>query len=378
MQRWIMHVDMDAFFASVEQLDNPELRGLPVIVGGLSGRGVVSTCSYEARKFGVHSAMPMHMARRLCPQGVYIQGRMQRYKELSDKIMDIFRSFSPLVEQLSVDEAFLDVTGMEGLYPDVVTLAKAIKNKIYSDTGLHASVGIAPNKFLAKLASDLEKPDGLVLIKPETAAAFIAPMPVRKIFGIGKAAEEQLLQYGINTIGKIAAADIKILQKVFGINAQTVHDLARGIDNRPVVNETEAKSIGKEHTYDKDLYDENDLRKAVRDLCGETGWRLRRRGLIGYTVTLKVKFSSFKTITRSITSEMPVAYDEEIYALALKLLRQVKFTEGVRLLGVSISHLESEDAAPVLNFNENERLKKRNQAVDLLKNRFGEGIIKRG
>ena len=378
MQRWIMHVDMDAFFASVEQLDNPKLRGLPVIVGGLSGRGVVSTCSYEARKFGVHSAMPMHMARRLCPQGVYIQGRMQRYKELSDKIMDIFRSFSPLVEQLSVDEAFLDVTGMEGLYPDVVTLAKAIKNKIYSDTGLHASVGIAPNKFLAKLASDLEKPDGLVLIKPETAAAFIAPMPVRKIFGIGKAAEEQLLQYGINTIGKIAAADIKILQKVFGINAQTVHDLARGIDNRPVVNETEAKSIGKEHTYDKDLYDENDLRKAVRDLCGETGWRLRRRGLIGYTVTLKVKFSSFKTITRSITSEMPVAYDEEIYALALKLLRQVKFTEGVRLLGVSISHLESEDAAPVLNFNENERLKKRNQAVDLLKNRFGEGIIKRG
>lgn len=378
MQRWIMHVDMDAFFASVEQLDNPELRGLPVIVGGLSGRGVVSTCSYEARKFGVHSAMPMHMARRLCPQGVYIQGRMQRYKELSDKIMDIFRSFSPLVEQLSVDEAFLDVTGMEGLYPDVVTLAKAIKSKIYSDTGLHASVGIAPNKFLAKLASDLEKPDGLVLIKPETAAAFIAPMPVRKIFGIGKAAEEQLLQYGINTIGKIAAADIKILQKVFGINAQTVHDLARGIDNRPVVNETEAKSIGKEHTYDKDLYDENDLRKAVRDLCGETGWRLRRRGLIGYTVTLKVKFSSFKTITRSITSEMPVAYDEEIYALALKLLRQVKFTEGVRLLGVSISHIESEDAAPVLNFNENERLKKRNQAVDLLKNRFGEGIIKRG
>lgn len=378
MQRWIMHVDMDAFFASVEQLDNPELRGLPVIVGGLSGRGVVSTCSYEARKFGVHSAMPMHMARRLCPQGVYIQGRMQRYKELSDKIMDIFRSFSPLVEQLSVDEAFLDVTGMEGLYPDVVTLAKAIKSKIYSDTGLHASVGIAPNKFLAKLASDLEKPDGLVLIRPETAAAFIAPMPVRKIFGIGKAAEEQLLQYGINTIGKIAAADIKILQKVFGINAQTVHDLARGIDNRPVVNETEAKSIGKEHTYDKDLYDENDLRKAVRDLCGETGWRLRRRGLIGYTVTLKVKFSSFKTITRSITSEMPVAYDEEIYALALKMLRQVKFTEGVRLLGVSISHLESEDAAPVLNFNENERLKKRNQAVDLLKNRFGEGIIKRG
>ena len=378
MQRWIMHVDMDAFFASVEQLDNPELRGLPVIVGGLSGRGVVSTCSYEARKFGVHSAMPMHMARRLCPQGVYIQGRMQRYKELSDKIMDIFRSFSPLVEQLSVDEAFLDVTGMEGLYPNVVTLAKAIKNKIYNDTGLHASVGIAPNKFLAKLASDLEKPDGLVLIRPETAAAFIAPMPVRKIFGIGKAAEEQLLQYGINTIGKIAAADIKILQKVFGINAQTVHDLARGIDNRPVVNETEAKSIGKEHTYDKDLYDENDLRKAVRDLCGETGWRLRRRGLIGYTVTLKVKFSSFKTITRSITSEMPVAYDEEIYALVLKLLRQVKFTEGVRLLGVSISHLESEDAAPVLNFNENERLKKRNQAVDLLKNRFGEGIIKRG
>lgn len=378
MLRWIMHVDMDAFFASVEQLDNPSLKGLPVIVGGLSGRGVVSTCSYEARKFGVHSAMPMHMAKRLCPQGIYIQGRMHRYKEISDGIMEIFRSFSPLVEQLSVDEAFLDVTGMEGLYPDVVALGKAVKNKVYEQTGLHASVGIAPNKFLAKLASDLEKPDGLVLIKHETAAAFIAPMPVRKIFGIGKSAEAMLLQYGINTIGKIAAADISILQKVFGINAQAVHNLACGIDNRPVINETEAKSIGKEHTYDKDLYEEADLKKAVRDLCGETGWRLRKRKLIGYTVTLKVKFSSFKTITRSITSELPVAYDEEIYALALKLMQQVRFSEGVRLLGVSISHLESEDAAPVLNFNENEKIKKRNMAVDFLKNKFGESIIKRG
>lgn len=378
MQRWIMHVDMDAFFASVEQLDNPELKGLPVIVGGLSGRGVVSTCSYEARKFGVHSAMPMHMAKRLCPQGVYIYPRMRRYKELSDRIMEIFHSFSPLVEQLSVDEAFLDISGMEGLYPDVVTLGKAVKEQIYSDTGLHASVGIAPNKFLAKLASDLDKPDGMVLIKPETAAAFIAPMPVRKIFGIGKSAEAALLQYGIDTIGKIAAADIKILHKVFGVNAQTVHDLARGIDNRPVVNETEAKSIGKEHTYDEDLYSFDDLRNAVRDLCGETGWRLRKKNLIGYTVTLKVKFNSFKTITRSITSELPIAYDEEIYALALKLMQQVKFTEGVRLLGVSISHLESEGTAPVLNFNENEKLKKRNAAVDFLKNKFGEKIIKRG
>ena len=174
MLRWIMHADMDAFFASVEQLDNPELKGLPVIVGGLSGRGVVSTCSYEARKFGVHSAMPMHMAKRLCPQGVFIQGRMRRYKEVSDKIMEIFHTFSPLVEQLSVDEAFLDVTGMEGLYPDVITLAKAIKAKVYAETGLRVSVGVAPNKFLAKLASDLEKPDGLVLIKHKTAAAFIA------------------------------------------------------------------------------------------------------------------------------------------------------------------------------------------------------------
>ena len=257
-------------------------------------------------------------------------------------------------------------------------MAKAIKAKVFTDTGLCVSVGIAPNKFLAKLASDLDKPDGLVLIKHETAANFIAPMPVRKIFGIGKAAEAELLKYGIDTIGKIAAADIKILHKVFGVNAQTVHDLACGIDNRPVVNETEAKSIGKEHTYDKDLYSDDDLRKAVRDLCGETGWRLRRRGLVGYTVTLKVKFSSFKTITRSITSEMPVVYDEEIYLLALKLLAQVKLSEGVRLLGVSISHLESEGAAPVLNFNDNEKLKKRNAAVDFLKNKFGEGIIRRG
>ena len=355
MQRWIMHVDMDAFFASVEQFDNPDLMGLPVIVGGQSDRGVVSTCSYEARVYGVHSAMPMIEARRLCPQAVFLPGRMKRYQEVSRQIMNIFDSFSPLVEQLSVDEAFLDISGMELLAGSERDIGFKVKRSIKEKTGLTASVGIAPNKFLAKLASDMQKPDG-----------------------IGRSAEKSLLQFGIATIGQIADADLGILHKALGNNAAVVKQLAHGLDDRPVVNDYAAKSIGKECTFEKDLHTEDERRHAVLDLCGRVGWRLRRSGVVGYTVTLKVKFASFKIITRSITAEGPVAYDEEIFALAQKLMQSVKWIEGVRLLGVSVAHLEPADAVPVLNFAEDERLGKRNQAVDILKAKFGEDIIKRG
>ena len=363
MRRWIMHVDMDAFFASVEQFDNPDLMGLPVIVGGQSDRGVVSTCSYEARVYGVHSAMPMMEARRLCPQAVFLPGRMKRYQEVSREIMTIFDSFSPLVEQLSVDEAFLDIS---------------VKRSIKEKTGLTASVGIAPNKFLAKLASDMQKPDGLVVIRAEEAEVMLKPMSVRRIFGIGRSAEKSLLQFGIETIGQIADADLGILRKALGNNAALVKQLAHGLDDRPVVNDYAAKSIGKECTFEQDLHTEDERRHAVLDLCGRVGWRLRRSGVVGYTVTLKVKFASFKIITRSITAEGPVAYDEEIFALAQKLMQSVKWSEGVRLLGVSVAHLEPANAVPVLNFSEDERLGKRNQAVDILKAKFGEDIIKRG
>ena len=376
-QRWIMHVDMDAFYASVEILDNPDLKGLPVIVGGRSARGVVSTCSYEARKFGVHSAMPLFEARRLCPHGVYLPVRPHRYAEISGKIMAIFRETSPLVEQLSIDEAFLDLTGMERL-GGAETIAHQVQDRIQEELKLSASVGLAPNKFLAKLASDMDKPHGFVKITPGEAEAMLAPMPVTKIFGIGRSAEDKLKQFGIEKIGQLASADVAILRKVFGINAEQVKRLALGLDDRPVVNEEEAKSIGKENTFDYDLTDFESCRDEVLDLSGQVGWRLRRENLAGHTVTLKVKFADFHTITRSSTGDRLIAWDEDIFSLAEQMLRKINVKPGVRLLGVSVSNLFRPEDEPVLGFAEDERMQRRNQAIDSLKSKFGENIIKRG
>ena len=376
-QRWIMHVDMDAFYASVEILDNPNLKGLPVIVGGRSARGVVSTCSYEARKFGVHSAMPLFEARRLCPHGVYLPVRPHRYAEMSGKIMAIFRETSPLVEQLSIDEAFLDLTGMERL-GGAETIAHQVQDRIQEELKLSASVGLAPNKFLAKLASDMDKPHGFVKITPEEAETMLAPMPVTKIFGIGRSAEDKLKQFGIEKIGQLASVDVTILRKVFGINAEQVKRLARGLDERPVVNEEEAKSIGKENTFDYDLTDFESCRDEVLDLSGQVGWRLRRENLAGHTVTLKVKFADFHTITRSSTGDRLIAWDEEIFSLAEQMLRKINVKPGVRLLGVSVSNLFRPEDEPVLGFAEDERMQRRNRAIDSLKSKFGENIIKRG
>lgn len=376
-QRWIMHVDMDAFYASVEILDNPDLKGLPVIVGGRSARGVVSTCSYEARKFGVHSAMPLFEARRLCPHGVYLPVRPHRYAEMSGKIMAIFRETSPLVEQLSIDEAFLDLTGMERL-GGAETIAHQVQDRIQEELKLSASVGLAPNKFLAKLASDMDKPHGFVKITPGEAEAMLAPMPVTKIFGIGRSAEDKLKQFGIEKIGQLASADVAILRKVFGINAEQVKRLALGLDDRPVVNEEEAKSIGKENTFDYDLTDFESCRDEVLDLSGQVGWRLRRENLAGHTVTLKVKFADFHTITRSSTGDRLIAWDEDIFSLAEQMLRKINVKPGVRLLGVSVSSLFRPEDEPVLGFAEDERMQRRNRAIDSLKSKFGENIIKRG
>ncbi len=377
MLRWIMHVDMDAFFASVEQLDNPELKGLPVIVGGLGSRGVVSTCSYEARKYGVHSAMPMAQARKLCPQAVYLPGHMRRYKDVSREIMAVFHMTSPLVEQLSIDEAFLDLTGMEKIYGSAKAAGRLVKDEIRKRVGLTASVGLAPNKFLAKLASDLQKPDGFTVIRHEEAASFIAPLPVTKIFGIGAAAGRELSQYGIITIGQLAAADMAVLQHVFGKNAARVHQLACGIDDRPVVPESEPKSIGRETTFERDLHTMEECKEELLKLSGMAGYRLRSKGYYGRTVTLKVKYADFRTVTHSITGESDISCDEEIYELAARLMGSVPLNKGVRLLGVSISGLGS--GQPVsLGFEEDNRRRKRNDAVDQLKKRFGEKIIFRG
>ena len=265
--RWVMHVDMDAFFASVEQLDNPQYRGKPIIVGGKSHRGVVSTCSYEARKYGVHSAMPIAQAHRLCPNGIFVAGRMGRYMEVSRQIMQVFAEFSPCVEPLSIDEAFLDLSGMENLVGNIATLGSKIKKRIKEATGLNASVGLAPNKFLAKLGSDLRKPDGLVIISASEAREFIAPLPVNKIFGIGKSANEALNKIGVFTIGQLAVCDEVYIKQILGKNTVLVQNLARGIDDRLVENSREAKSIGKETTYMEDLLTKEKYHDALWDLC---------------------------------------------------------------------------------------------------------------
>ena len=375
-QRYIMHVDMDAFFASVEQLDHPEYRGKPVIVGGLSGPGVGSTCSHERRKFGVHSAMPMATAHRLCPQAIYVQGRYARYQEVSGEIRKIFQEFSPLVEPLSIDEAFLDLTGMEALAGDVYALGPKIKQVIRERTGLTASVGLAPNKFLAKLASDLRKPDGMVVIRPEEAAALIAPLPVGRIFGLGQRSVTALEKMGIWTIGQLAACDPRLLRPLLGKNAEEIRDRARGLDSRPVVPDEQQKSLGKENTFPVDLMGEETCLGALWDLCQQVGWRLRCAGLSGCTVTLKVKTGSFQLLTRSRTVEEPLSQDEELMEQIRLLARQLSWNQPVRLLGVSVSHLVPAGSQSLAL--EDERQQKRNQALDALKQRFGEDIIRKG
>ncbi len=376
-KRWIMHVDMDAFFASVEVLDNPDFIGKPVIVGGQSMRGVVSTCSYEARSYGVHSAMPMVQAKRLCPNGIYVTCRMQRYLEISNQIMHIFHEFSPLVEQLSIDEAFLDISGMERLYGSHKQIGFLVKQRIKQEIGLTASVGMAPNKFLAKLASDMEKPNGFTIIEHENARRFIAPLAVDKIFGIGKKAKQILLQFGIERIGQLVDAQENVLKQVFGKNAETVRLLAIGIDEREVVSNYEPQSIGREITFEQDLHGFSQCQQALLHLSELVGYRLRSRGYYGHTLTLKIKYAGFKTHTHSITSEIDIFNDEEIYHLAVDLLKQATLAEGVRLLGITISGLSKGESVS-LCFENDERKKQRSRLTDDLKRRFGENVIHRG
>lgn len=376
-KRWIMHVDMDAFFASVEVLDNPDFIGKPVIVGGQSMRGVVSTCSYEARSYGVHSAMPMVQAKRLCPNGIYVTCRMQRYLEISNQIMHIFHEFSPLVEQLSIDEAFLDISGMERLYGSHKQIGFLVKQRIKQEIGLTASVGMAPNKFLAKLASDMEKPNGFTIIEHENARRFIAPLAVDKIFGIGKKAKQILLQFGIERIGQLVDAQENVLKQVFGKNAETVRLLALGIDEREVVSNYEPQSIGREITFEQDLHGFSQCQQALLHLSELVGYRLRSRGYYGHTLTLKIKYAGFKTHTHSITSEIDIFNDEEIYHLAVDLLKQATLAEGVRLLGITISGLSKGESVS-LCFENDERKKQRSRLTDDLKRRFGENVIHRG
>lgn len=373
LRRWIMHVDMDAFFAAVEQRDHVEYRGKPVIVGGLSSRGVVATASYEARQFGVFSAMPMAKARQRCPQGIFVSGNHRLYEMVSAEIFQIFHEFSPLVEPLSIDEAFLDVSGMEKITADLAEYARELKAQIKSEVGLVASVGIAPNKFLAKLASDLQKPDGLVVIGYGEEKAALAHLPIRRIWGIGGKSAEKLNALGFKTVGDIAKADIKLLVKYFGKAAYQFVALANGQDERTVESDRIVKSIGNEVTFDEDLTRLEAVEKNLLALAEKVAWRLRLSNFTAKTITIKIRLSSFQTITRSQTLVEPTNFDEEIYQVALALYRQANSRGGIRLLGISGSNLSENEQASL--FQEDGRKKALYMAVDELKERFGEKII---
>ena len=354
-ERVILHVDMDAFFASVEVLDDPSLAGLPVIVGGSGARGVVAACTYEARRFGVHSAMPSSVARRLCPNAVFVDGRFHRYVEESGKLHAIFHSVTPLVEGISLDEAFLDVTGSRQLLGDGPTIATAIRRRVADELHLDCSVGIGRSKLMAKLASKAAKPSaspsgvtpgpGVVMVPPDRELAFLHPLPVRALWGVGPVTGRRLESLGILTVGDIAALPEGALQRYLGV-AQGTHlaELARGHDPRPVVPEQEAKSIGHEETFASDVWERESLHAHLLRMVDASATALRRAELAARTITVKVRFSDFSMVTRSHSLVSPIDASPAIGAVATALLASVPADQGVRLLGVSLSGFGTTDS----------------------------------
>ena len=334
---------MDAFYAAVEQRDDPALRGKPVIVGadpkGGRGRGVVSTASYEARRFGVGSAMPISQAWRLCPHGAYLAVDMEKYAQVSIQVMAILRRATDLVEPVSIDEAFLDVTGSRRAQGDGEVIARRLKQEIRRETSLTASVGVATSKLVAKVASDLRKPDGLVVVPAGTEAAFLAPLPVRRLWGVGPKLEEQLAKLGVCTIGELAALPPARLAHRFGSHGQDLLALAKGLDERPVVGDGgETKSLGQEHTYDHDTAELARLRRTLLDLADGVARRLRSHGLRARTITLKYRDEAFRTLTRAETLAAPVDSGNELFRTAWRLFQGVHGPRRVRLLGLYASH----------------------------------------
>jgi len=378
-ERLILHMDMDCFFAAVEQRDNPELRGKPVIVGGLSSRGVVSTASYEARKYGVHSAMPMALAKRKCPQGIFLTGNYPQYKAVSAQIFEILSRFSPLVEPLSIDEGFLDITGMERFVQgNPRSYGMKLKQTILAETGLIASVGIAPNKFLAKLASDLEKPDGLVVIRQKDIQRILWPLPISRIWGVGKKTEARLAAFGYRYIGDIAKAGKDVLQKQVGERlAQHLVELANGRDDRPVEPEREVQSIGKETTFEEDLKSRQEAEHHLLYLSAQVGWRLRRSGKNAHTVQIKIRLGDFSTFTRQKTLSDAICYDEDIFKEAKDLFRAFAFPygSGIRLLGVSCSGFDAPSEISLFEMETKQKKERLYTAIDKIKARFGEDKI---
>ncbi len=377
MERAILHADMDAFYAAIEQRDRPELRGRPVIVGGTpEGRGVVSTASYEARRFGVHSAMPAVTAVRLCPDGVFLPPDMRRYRAVSQQIFEIFRSYTPLVEGLSSDEAFLDVTGSQRLFGDAVTIAGRIRVEVREKTQLTVSIGVAPNKLLAKIGSDLDKPDGLTVIPTERVAAILRDLPASRIPGLGRRVQERLGSAGIRTIGQLAALPCRTLEEWFGDFGSTLYRLSRGQDERPVDPGRERKSISAETTFARDERDLDELERRLLSFSHELTFSLRSEKLLAKTVTLKLRDPQFRTRTRSHTLDQATDGAREVFETAQRLLSGLAIRGGVRLIGIGLSQLRPAEGGRQLSLLE-DRTKDRDAtaALDGIRARFGKGAI---
>ena len=376
MTRVIAHVDMDAFYASIEQRDQPELRGLPVIVGAdPRGRGVVSACSYEARVFGVHSAMPISKAYRLCPHGVYLPVDMDKYARVSSEIMVILADFSPLVEPVSVDEAFVDLTGTETLWGPPPEAVRRIKARIRSETGLTASAGLAANKFIAKVASELEKPDGLVVVPPGREPEFLAPLPIERLWGVGKATAKELQALGIATIGQLQRVTPRALAARLGPHGPDLLELAFGRDARPVEPFSPPKSMGAETTFGRDCRDVARIEETLRAQSERVARELRAEGLAACRVTLKLRWADFRTLTRSHTGD-PTQDGLEIYRRAATLLARERLIQPVRLIGVSASTFRPQASGqlPLLD-PAAVRRERVARAVDRITGRFGRSAI---
>ena len=385
MTRTILHVDMDAFYAAVEQRDNPSFQGRPLIVGadpkGGKGRGVVSTCSYEARRFGVHSAQPISQAWRLCPQGVYVLPDMDKYARVSVMIMEILADYTDVLEQVSIDEAFLDVTNSRRLAGTGKEIAEKIKNRIFRELRLTASVGVATNKFLAKIASDLRKPNGLVVVKPGEEKDFLAPLPIRRLWGVGAKTEQALKKIGIQTIGQIARVTSRDLERILGDKGAQLWRLSQGIDDRPVETAWERKSIGHEITFEKDTADFDLIRAALLELTEKTARRMRLEKARARAVTVKFREGDFSTFTRQATLVEAVDTSEKIFPVALDLIKGLFRKEvGVRLIGVSVSNLRMNSGnGTQLDLFRQTLQKEQNlaKAVDDIARRFGGRAITR-
>ncbi len=380
----IAHLDMDAFFAAIEQRDDPGLKGKPVVIGadpkGGRGRGVVSTCSYEARRYGIHSAMPISAAYRRCPHAMFLPVNMRKYSEVSQMMFDILDEFTPDIEPLSIDEAFLDITGSTALFGTPLETGTKIKERIKKELGLTASIGIAPNKMVAKIASAHAKPDGLLEITPDHLFSFLWPLPVSKMFGVGAQTEKILSMMGIKTIGDLAGMPVAALDEQLGVRGQYLWDLANGLDTRGVVPEEEARSVSHEHTFEEDTADRDRMNTVLSVLCEKISRRLRAEGLKGKTVTLKLRFGDFKTITRDLTLAQRTNFFDTIYSTSKSLL-DASYDPGkkYRLIGVRVSNFHQPYVRDSL-FEEvaSQKTEKIHRAVDIIKEKFGEKGIIRG